>query len=78
MGLGPNKKQNKAKLWDLIKPKTLAKETIKKRQKDYPQNGRKIFAKDGTDKGLISKIYKQLMQLKNKRQTTQLKNGQKT
>ena len=33
------------------------------RWKDNPQNGRKIFANEATDKGLISKICKQLMQL---------------
>ena len=38
----------------------------------------KIFADDATDKGLISKIYKQLIQPVTKKQTTQLKNGQKT
>ena len=37
----------------------------------------KIFENDATDNGLISKTYKQLTQLKNKK-PTQVKNGQNT
>ena len=39
-----------------------AKETIKK-TKRQPSEWEKIFANEATDKGLISRIYKQLMQL---------------
>ena len=65
--------------WDLIKLKNFctAKETIKKMKRQLTE-WEKIFANDAADKGLISKNYKQLMQLNNKKQTTQLKNGQKT
>ena len=59
--------------WNLIKLKSFctAKETISK-VKDNPQNGKKN--NETTDKGLISKIYKQLIQL-NTRKTTQSKRG---
>ena len=40
----------------------IAKETINK-TKRQPSEWEKIFANESMDKGLISKIYKQLMQL---------------
>ena len=43
-----------------------AKETINK-MKRQPSEWEKIFANESTDKGLISKIYKQLMQLNMKK-----------
>ena len=56
----------KAKInkWDLIKLKSFCttKETISK-VKRHPSEWEKIIANEATDKELISKIYKQLMQL---------------
>ena len=46
-----------------------AKETINK-MKRQPSEWQKIFANEATDKGLISKIYKQLMQLNIKKHST--------
>ena len=54
-----------------------AKETMNK-TKRQPSEWEKIFANEATDKTLISKIYKQLMQLNIKTTKTQSKNGQKT
>ena len=80
MNLSPKVKEIKAKInkWDLIKLKSFctAKETIDK-MKRQPTEWEKIFASDMTDKGLISNIYKQLIQLNTKKQAAQLKNGQK-
>ena len=47
--------------WDLIKLKSIctAKDTIKK-MKRQPMEWEKIFANNAADKGLISKIHKQL------------------
>ena len=55
--------------WDLMKLKSFctAKETINK-MKRQPSEWEKIFANEATDKGLISKIYKQFMQLNIKKQ----------
>ena len=60
--------KTKINKWDLMKPKSFctAKETINK-MKRQPSEWEKIFANESTDKGLISKIYKQLMQLNIKR-----------
>ena len=55
-----------------------AKETIKK-TKRQPMEWEKTVKNDAPNKGLISKIYKQLIQLNNnEKQKTQLKNALKT
>ena len=56
--------KTKVNKWDLIKPKSFctAKESISK-VKRQPSEWEKIIANETTDKGLISKIYKQLIQL---------------
>ena len=72
--------KTKINKWDLMKLKSFckAKESTNK-MKRQPSEWEKIFVNESTDKGLISKIYKQLMQLNVKKaQTTQSKNGQKT
>ena len=54
--------------WDLMKLKSFctANETINK-MKRQPSEWEQIYANEATDKGLISKTYKQLMQLNNKK-----------
>ena len=56
--------KTKIKKGDLMKLKSFctAKETINN-MKRQPSEWEKIFANEATDKGLISKIYIQLMQL---------------
>ena len=56
--------KTKINKWDLMILKSFhtAKGTIKKTKRQSSQ-WEKIFANEATDKGLISKIYKQLMQL---------------
>ena len=57
--------KTKVNKWDLIKLKIFctAKETISKVKRQL-SDWEKIIANETTDKGLISKIYKQLIQLK--------------
>ena len=64
--MGPNK----------LKSFCTTKETLNK-MKRQPSEWEKIFANETTDKGLISKIYKQLMELHIKKTNSQIKNGQK-
>ena len=64
--------------WDLIKLKSFckAKETTNK-VKRQPSLWEKIIANEATDKGLISKIYKQLMQLNTRKTNNLIKKWEK-
>ena len=66
--------KTKVNKWDLIKLKSFctAKETIIK-VKRQPSECQKIIANETTDKGLISKIYKQLIQLNTRKTNKQTK-----
>ena len=71
-----NQKINK---WDLIKLKSFCttKETISK-VKRQPSEWEKIIANEATDKELISKVYRQLIQVNTRKTSNPTKNGQKT
>ena len=60
--------------WGLIKLKSIyiAKETIRK-VKRQSSEGEKIIANETTDKGLISKTYKQLTQLNTRKTNNPIK-----
>ena len=66
LNMSPEARETKAKMnyWDLIKIKNFctAKETISKTKRQSTQ-WEKIFANDVSDKGLVSKIYKELIKL---------------
>ena len=69
----------KVNKWDLIKLKSFctAKETISK-VKRQPSEWEKVIANETTDKELISKIYKKLMQLNIRKTKNPIKSEQKT
>ena len=71
--------KTKINKWELIKLKSFhtARETISKMKRQYSE-WEKITANEGTDKELISKIYKQLRQLNVRKTYNPIKNGQKT
>ena len=71
--------KTKVNKWDLIKLKSfcIVKETISKVKRQL-SNWEKIIASETTDKGLISKIYKQLIQLNARQTNNSIKNGKKT
>ena len=58
--------------WDLIKSFCTAKETTSK-VKRQPSEWEKIIARETTDKELISKIIKQLIQLNNRKANNPIK-----
>ena len=70
--------KTKVNKWDLIKLKSFctAKETVSK-VKRQPSEWEKIIANETTDKRLISKIYKQLIQLNTRKTNNPIKSGEK-
>ena len=74
LNTSPEGRETKAKLnyWDLIKTKSFrtAKETIRKTKRQLME-WEKIFANDISDKGLVSKIYRELIKLNSQKQIIQ-------
>ena len=69
----------KMNYWDFLKIKSFctAEVTVNKTKRQSRER-EKIFANDISDKGLVSKIYKELIKFNTPKQIIQLKNGQKT
>ena len=69
--------KTKINKWDLIKLKRTVKETINKVKRQLSE-WEKIRANETTDKGLIFKIYKQLIQLNTRNTNNLIKKWGKT
>ena len=69
----------KVNKWDLIKLKSFCTEKkIISKVKRQPSEWKKIIANETTDKGLVSKIYKQRIQLNTRKTYNPVKSGKKT
>ena len=70
--------KTKVNKWDLIKPRSFCttKDTISK-VKRQPSEWEKTIAHETTDKGLISKTYKQLIQLNTRKTNNAIKKREK-
>ena len=68
--------KTKVNKWDVIKSFCTAKETVSK-VKRQPSEWEKIVANETTDKGLIPKIYKQLIQLNARKTNNPIKMWEK-
>ena len=71
--------KTKVNKWDLVKLKSFcsAKETISK-EKRQSSEWEKIIANETTDKGFISKIYKQRIELNTRKTNSPIKKWEKT
>ena len=74
--------KTKVNKWDVIKLKCFgtAKETTNKVKRQWKNSSEwmKIIANEITDKGLISKTYKQLIQLNTRKTHNPMESGEKT
>ena len=75
-------RKTKVNKWNVIKLKCFgtAKETINKVKIQWKNSSEwvKIIANEITDKGIISKIYKQLIQLNTRKRNNPIESGKKT
>ena len=81
LNTSPEARETKAKMnyWDLVKRTSFhtVKETISKTKRQLTE-WEKTFANDIADKGLVSKIYKELLKLNTQKTNNPVRNGQNT